>query len=98
MMILFSSDSGEREPTYEPLYLSCFMFQLLASSLYMILPGETSVEVYSKIFNCLGLRDVCLVYLHWRALTLSQRERYVGLFRFVKRNVLYSPTYTKAST
>ena len=79
MTILFSSDSGEREPTYEPFYLSCFMFQLLAFSLYMILPGETSVEVYSKIFNCLVLRDVCLVYLHWRALTLSsQRERYVG--------------------
>jgi hypothetical protein len=34
----------------------------------MILPGETSVEVYSEIFNCLSLRDVCLVYLHWRAL------------------------------
>ena len=30
----------------------------------MILPGETFVEVNSKIFNCLSLRDVCMVYLH----------------------------------
>jgi hypothetical protein len=49
----------------------------------MILPDKASVEMNSKVFDRLDLRYVCLVDVHWGALTSSQSERDVGRFGFV---------------
>ena len=48
---------------------------MLAFSCHMIFPGKSSVEVNSKIFDCLDLRNDCLVDVHWGALASSQGER-----------------------
>ena len=37
----------------------------------MGLPGEVSVEVYTEVFNRFDLRNVCLIDVHWGALTPS---------------------------
>ena len=55
--------------TYDPFYLPCFEIKLFTFRCHMGLPVEMSVEVNAEVFNRFDLRNVCLIDVHWGALT-----------------------------